>query len=398
MDSVGSLVQRLKTLPGAPRVRRALRDWKQSLRAWRAERRRARLGRVRFIAVTGSAGKTTTTRLLGAILATTGPCTVRSHNNTYPGIVTSLLKAGADDRILVQEMSGERPGAIANACRLLRPEIGIVTRVGGDHRAAHRTLEAIAMEKGRLVEALPATGLAVLNADDPSVKAMAARSRARVVTFGRDPSADVVGTDVAARFPDPLTFVASHAGRSAVIRTQLFGEVWLTPVLAALACAIECGVDLAACARAIAAFPPVFNRYSRHLLDSGADLILDTEKATWWTLDAGLAFVASARASRKTIVIGSLADYPTKRRRAYAAFAREALKVADRLVFTNDYARHLTSPESPFGPDRLLLISERRALTAFLNAETEPGELVYVKGNRPDRLAAIVRDAPPRLD
>lgn len=115
-----------------------------------------------FIGVTGSCGKTTTTELLAAILATEGPTRMGSYENTVKSFPNTVLAVSRRDRFCVNEVSGHKPGVMEGSIRVLQPRIGVVTHVGQDHYTNFRTLDLTAAEKGKLVAALPADGTAVL--------------------------------------------------------------------------------------------------------------------------------------------------------------------------------------------------------------------------------------------
>ena len=149
--------------------------------------RRLTRPQVTHVGVTGSCGKTTTTELIGAVLSSAGACRIGAGRNGLGGVVLNVLSVGYATKFCAQEVSGSSPGRIKPQARLLRPQIGVVTTVGGDHYKTFRSLEATAKEKGRLAESLPRNGVAILNTDDPHVLAMAARTRARVVTYGLSP-------------------------------------------------------------------------------------------------------------------------------------------------------------------------------------------------------------------
>ncbi len=170
---------------------------------WRARARRPRLGHVTFVGVTGSCGKTTTTALIKDVLAEIGPCQgwINEPAGTHQNIRVrrAILSANPKTRYYVYELATIGPGTIAGQLEILRPQIGVVTTIGTDHRSVFRSLEATAKEKGALVESLPPDGVAILNIDDPLVAAMAARTQARVVTYGLSPGADIRGGNVASR-------------------------------------------------------------------------------------------------------------------------------------------------------------------------------------------------------
>ena len=128
--------------------------------------------------MTGSVGKTSTKDLLAAVLATTyvTAANERSFNNEL-GLPLTLLGAPDDTEAVVVEMGARGIGHIELLCDIARPTVGIVTRVEGVHLELFGDLDAVAQAKGELIEALPADGLAVLNADHPVVAAMAAAQR-----------------------------------------------------------------------------------------------------------------------------------------------------------------------------------------------------------------------------
>ena len=141
--------------------------------------------RATAIGVTGSVGKTTTKDMIGAVLGTTyvTHASARSFNNEI-GVPLTLLGAPDDAEMLVLELGARAPQGIASLCELARPSVGVVTRVAAVHTEIFGSIEGVQRAKQELVEALPADGTAVLNADDPRVAAMASATAARVITFG----------------------------------------------------------------------------------------------------------------------------------------------------------------------------------------------------------------------
>jgi len=131
---------------------------------------------VSFIAVTGSAGKTTTKDLIAAVLSSRhrGSKSPGTHNSAH-WVSHTVLGARRGDGFCVHELGATGPGSLDDAIALVRPRIAVVTNVGGDHRSAFRTLDATAAEKAKVVHAVPRAGFAVLNADDPRVLAGMAR-------------------------------------------------------------------------------------------------------------------------------------------------------------------------------------------------------------------------------
>jgi UDP-N-acetylmuramoyl-tripeptide--D-alanyl-D-alanine ligase len=273
---------------------------------------------------------------------------------------------------------------------MLRPQIGVVTTVGGDHYKAYRSLEAVAEEKGKLVQDLPRRGVAILNADDAYVRAMAACTRARVVTYGRFPGVDVRAIEVTSRWPDRLSLTIVFGNESLRIKTKLVGEYWTTSVLAAFCCGITCGLDAGSCANAIADFEPLFARSSVHSIPDGPDYILDTDKAPYWTFEHAFALLREALAPRRTIVIGTVSDYPGAAGSRYRRVARVALQSADRVIFVGPQSGHVTKLSQGELTNRLFSFPTSYQAAKFLSETAFAGELIYIKSSIKDHLERIM--------
>jgi len=293
-------------------------------------------------------------------------------------------------------VSGYPPGAIPQHVRILRPHIGIITTVGTDHYKSFRGLEAVAKEKCQLVQNLSSHGTAILNADDAHVRAMAARTRAKVFTFGRSLDADLRAAEISSVWPDRLSLTVVHEHEKEHVHTQLVGEHWVTSVLAAMACGIVCGVNLNSCARMVERFRPVFGRYSVHKTPGGAVYVLDTRKAPFWTIPSGLAFIKAARAPRKTIVFGTISDYAGASSPKYRKIAREALQVADRVMFVGPHSSHLTRLQQEH-KERLFAFQCTYQASSFLAEHAVCEELIYVKSSISDHLERIALSQVERV-
>ncbi|MBO0825918.1 MAG: UDP-N-acetylmuramoyl-tripeptide--D-alanyl-D-alanine ligase, partial [Actinobacteria bacterium] len=204
-----------------------------------------RVADLTVIGITGSVGKTTTKDLTAQLVETLGPTIApRESFNNEIGHPLTALRVTAQTRYLVSELAARGPGHITQLCRIAPPRLGVVLCVGHAHAGEFGSLDAIAAAKGELPAALPAEGVAVLNADDQRVAAMADRTVARVITFGRGPGADVraerVRSDERGR---PAFLLATPAG-SAQVRLQLYGEHHVTNALAAAALAEQVGMPV----------------------------------------------------------------------------------------------------------------------------------------------------------
>jgi UDP-N-acetylmuramoyl-tripeptide--D-alanyl-D-alanine ligase len=364
------------------------------LRAAHVYRRHALRG-VTFIGVTGSGGKTTTKELAAAVLATrmTGR---RSPGNLTgsPYLERTVMRTRPRDGFCIVEtpLGSEGPQRLEAILRLIRPSIGVVTVIGSDHLSFYGSLEGIAAAKGRLVEVLPARGTAVLNADDPLVRDMARRTRARVITYGLAQDADLRARDVRVRWPERLSFTVRHGDEEVEVRTQFLAEHFLSDVLAALAVGVAMGVPLSEGAAVVEAVPPFGRRLSPVAHPDGYTVVSDDIKAPVWSMPAAFAFVEDARAERKVVVLGTISDYAGNSDKAYAALARQALEAADLVVFVgNNSAKSLRARRGE-GDVALQAFYSVEVAAEFLRAELRRGDLVLLKGSESDRLDLIAAE------
>ncbi len=374
------------------RLRRRLRRFGEFL--WRARARRAQLAHCGcFIAVTGSCGKTTTTLLIEHLLAATGATLEggRNHNTgRYLMKTMACLRRPVD--FVVQEVSGHRPGAVAQVTDHLRIDIAVVTVIGYDHNSAFNLSysdapQAIAAEKGRLVEALQPEGIACLNADDPLVAAMAALTTARVVTFGRSEAADVRAVNVAARWPARLRFDLHVDGRVLAVATRFVGTIMLPNVLAALAVVHASGRDLAVAVAALATVEAEPLHMSVIEGASGRTYVLDTFKAPFWST-ALLAGDLEAIGGRGTmLVLGDMSDMRNDAARRYASVARQASAVADRVLLVGKAVR-AGPPMLREGRENVGSAADLPALARLIASSAE--RLVILKANNALHLEQVV--------
>jgi aminoacyl-tRNA hydrolase len=363
-------------------------------RSWLAAAalKRTVLGGTTFVAVTGSAGKTTTKELLVAILSTH----MRGHGtlataNYLLSVAKLVCATKRSHRFCVVELGLSGPGEIDAQLRIVRPLIGVVTSIGSDHVSAFGSREAIAAEKGNLVESLPEDGVAILNADDPLVAAMGQRSRARVLTHGRSAAADLVADAVDATWPERLRFEVHYQGVRVPVRTQFCGEHWVTPVLAAMAAGVALGIPLPAAADAVACATPMRGRMQPHRTREGIDIVRDDWKAPLWTCDAAIDFLRAARAPRKIAVFGTISDLRGDASRQYERLARRALEVADHVVFAGPWASRVLGVVPPSAGKTIRGYGSVQQASEYVRSIARPGDLVLLKGtNKRDHLERIV--------
>jgi len=342
------------------------------------------------IAITGSCAKTSATKFLGRIVSNHAPSYIGIDRNASRSALKTMLRAPLNTRFFVQEVGISEPGHMAKSVRLLRPQIGIVTTIGQDHYTSFRTLEATAAEKGLLIEALPKSGTAALNADDPHVMGMAARTKASVITYGQTPDADLRAFAIKADWPNRLSFSMTYQGRTARVETDLFGDLMLTALLAAVAGGLSVGIPLEQCAESLKAVPAYPRRQFIHHSAQGMWFINDTFKAPWWSMEQVMNQLKHAKSPRKTIVIGSMSDTGPSGSRKYRQVARHALDIADRVVFVGNKAKHAKKVMPSEAPSNLFIFDSIVDAAEFLETSRIKDELILLKSNKLEHLERLV--------
>ncbi len=346
------------------------------------------LPQIKAIGVTGSCGKTTTVRLIGGILDQEfrGRWSAGDMTSHMGPTVSEILRLRPWHSFYVQELSGHVPVAMARGIRYVRPTIGVVTVVGSDHYKVYRGPDGVAESKGQLIAALPATGTAVLNADDVRVAAMAERTDASIMTFGLAETADVRGTDVKSNWPERLSLTITHRGESRRLQTRLVGTHWTTSILAATAAALAAGATLDACMAGLARTEPTVGRMCPVTLPNGAVVIDDSVKSAYWTMATAIEVMATAQASRKVLVFGTISDYPGAGSPKYRALARDALAVADEVVFVGRNSNNVRKLVEGEGKGRLFMLGSTSDLDRHLRERVRVGDLILMKATLTDHL------------
>jgi UDP-N-acetylmuramoyl-tripeptide--D-alanyl-D-alanine ligase len=359
----------------------------------RARAHRRQLDAVTIVAITGSCGKTSTKDLAAAVLGSRFRAS-KSEDTKNCGLdlAATVLAADPADDFLVQELGAWGPGTLDAGIEFVRPDIAVITNLRNDHFSTLHGPRGAQAEKGKLVRSLPDTGAAVLNWDDPLVRELAAWTRARIISVGTSPDAMLRANEVSARWPDPLTFIASHQAETVPVRTQLLGRHLLGSALAAIGVGLAVGMSVAECAAVLAQVPPTFRRMSPVRQRDGVTFIRDDWKAPADSFPEVLEFMADARAPRKVVVIGQISDFGGRSRAVYERVARDAQAVADTVVFVGERAAELW-PAAPRESGQPLVFRTVRAANEFLRLYLTSGDLVLVKGSGPaDHLDRLILD------
>ncbi len=351
------------------------------------------LWRTTFIAITGSCGKTTAKEVLVAILSERESvvCT-DGTKNSIRAITSVVLRCRPWHRFVVAETGTVGPGDLAAMASILRPDIAVALSVLLEHYSAFRTLENVAAEKARLVESVRAGGLVFLNADDEFVARMEASGGGRVVTFGRAYNADVRARDVVSDWPHRLQFLVEFGDDALEVATRLVGEHQVSPVLAAVAVALNLGCGRNDISTAVQRFQPVVARMQPVGLPSGATLIRDELKCSPAVIEAAFEEMRRASAARKILVFGDVSDTSKSPRERQKKIGRLAAGIFNVLVFIGAHADVAvrSALRNGVAPGQARAFTTVEAAAEFLRTELRAGDLVLLKGKRKEHLTRII--------
>lgn len=346
------------------------------------------------IAVTGSSGKTSTKDLIHQVCSVLGPTvSARGSFNTDVGLPLTVLDADAATRYLVLEMGMRGLGHIARLVDIVTPDIGVVTNVGTAHVGVVGSQEAIAQAKGELVRDLPKQAWAVLNADDPFVRAMPTSAQRR--TFGEGAHADIAARAIALDEQARPSFDLVIDGRSARVDLGLHGEHAVSNALAAAAVGAIVGASVEQIAEALTdARPRSPWRMDVCTTKAGFRVINDAYNANPESMRAGLkALVAMRGPGRTWAVLGAMRELGERSRDEHDAIGRLIVRLdINQLICVGDETKvmHLgASNEGSWGEESRWVPDAPDAL-ALLASEVQPGDVVLVKASRSvglDRLA-----------
>ncbi|WP_436500921.1 UDP-N-acetylmuramoyl-tripeptide--D-alanyl-D-alanine ligase [Actinokineospora sp. HUAS TT18] len=359
---------------------------------------------VTVVGVTGSSGKTSTKDLIAQLLAPMGPTVAPpgSFNNEL-GHPWTVLRADEDTKHLVLELSARGPGHIAALCDVAPPRIGVVVNVGSAHLGEFGSRADIAKTKGELVEKLPADGVAVLNADDPLVAAMADRTAARVVLVGEAAHADVRAEKIELDDQARASFTMITPKGDAEVSLALHGAHHVGNALAAAAVALELGVTPQEIAERLSGASRVSARRMEVTTRAdGVTVVNDSYNANPESVRAALKTLATmARTGerrRSWAVLGVMGELGDSAVAAHDEIGRLAVRLdINRLVVVGDGARAMHQGahlEGSWGEESVL-VADVDAAVALLRAELAPGDVVLVKASK---AAALWRVADALLE
>ncbi len=359
-------------------------------------------GVLRVAAVTGSNGKTTTKNMLGAVLEGEGATVAPAGSfNNHVGAPISMLAIDFDTRFLIVEMGASAIGEISRLISIVTPDVGIVLKVGLAHVGEFGGPDAVETAKSEMVTDLPESAVAILNADDPRVARMAGRTRAQVLRFGLDPTADVSADDIdATSSGTAFTLVADGTRRR--VQLRILGEHHVMNALAAITAARALGVPVERSVPRIEALARA-ERWRMEVLtsDDGVVIINDAYNASPDSMAAALKTLAQVVEpdQRSIAVLGEMAELGEYADDEHDRIGRLVVRLNVRkLIVVGHNARHIHNAaglEGSWDGESVLVATADEAYD-LLRDELRFGDVVLVKSSKSaelrllgDRLAGV---------
>jgi UDP-N-acetylmuramoyl-tripeptide--D-alanyl-D-alanine ligase len=345
------------------------------------------------IGITGSVGKSTTKELVASVLEQRYSTLKNPGNlNNEIGLPLTLLRLSDGHQRVVLEMGLYVPGEIAFLCELAEPHIGVITNVGTVHAERAGSQEAIARGKSELVQALPSApeGVAILNYDDPWVRAMAEQTAARVFYYGLDPQADLWADQVEGLGLDGIRFRLHYRNETLHVRVPLIGRHSVHTALRATAVGLVNGLTWQEIISGLRAGHTQL-RLVAVRAESGALLLDDTYNASPQSTLAALNLLDEMD-GRKVAVLGDMLELGPYERQGHFKVGVRAAEVADILVTVGDKATMIATAALQAGFSSALLDSFENShqVVEHLRDRLKANDVVLVKGSRGMSMDQIV--------
>jgi UDP-N-acetylmuramoyl-tripeptide--D-alanyl-D-alanine ligase len=339
------------------------------------------------IGVTGSSGKTSTKDLLSSVLEHHGETVANVGSlNSEVGVALTVCRITPTTAYLVLEMGSRGIGHIEYLTRMAPPRIGVVLNVGTAHLGEFGSREAIGRAKAELVQALPVTGFAVLNADDPIVRGMANQTQAHVIQVGESASATVRAVDVCLDLQGRAAFTLVTEHGSAPVTLGLHGEHHVGNALAVAAVALVVGMASGDIATALSNARPLSRwRMEVHERDDGVTIVNDAYNANPDSMRAALNALAAMGKGRRTwAVLGEMRELGPESITEHDALGRLAVRLnVSRLVAVGEGTKAIDSGARDEGADgeRSRWVPDLDAAYGLLGQQLVHGDVVLLKSS-----------------
>lgn len=373
--------------PYCLRVENSLAALQQVARFWR------RKLDLRVVGITGSVGKSTTKEVIAEVLSQRYRTLKSPGNlNNEIGLPLTILRLGTGYERAVLEMGFYVPGEIAFLCDIALPQIGVVTNVGTVHAERAGSQEVIARGKSELVQALPASpdGVAVLNYDDPWVRPMAEKTKARIFYYGLDPDADLWADDVEGLGLEGIRFRLHYRKETLHVRVPMIGQHSVHTALRAAAVGLVEGLTWQEIMSGLRSSHTQL-RLVAVRSQSGALLLDDTYNASPESTLAALNLLSELD-GRKVAVLGDMLELGPYEQQGHELVGVRAAEVAEMLVTVGERGHMIAAAARRAGlrSDKVVEFENTEQAVEWLRDHLTGKDVVLVKGSHGIRMDRIV--------
>ncbi len=352
---------------------------------------------VKVVAITGSAGKTTTKDMTAAILELAGPTLKTQGNfNNLIGLPLTIFRLRNCHELAVLELGMNNRGEISRLTRIAEPQVGLITNVGPAHLENLKSLEMIREEKGDLFRNMSPEGIAVINLDDEAVRIVAQEWTGRRVTFSLTGEADVAARDIRPSGNHETEFLLKIGAESGLVRLATAGAHQVLNALAAAACAWACGISREMICRGLNGFTASTGRFCISQLGGGAFLIDDCYNANPSSLREALKTMAGLKGANRSIaVLGDMLELGDEAESYHERLGGFAVECGvDALLLTGNFRKAYAAGARRAGipADRIIFFDQPAEVSEYLRGRLNPGDWILVKGSRRMKLESVVEE------
>ena len=342
----------------------------------------------KVVAITGSAGKTTTKEVSAELLSLRYRVFRNKGNlNNHIGLPLSLLELRSRPEIAVVELGMNHPGEIRTLVGIAQPDVRVWTNVGDAHLGFFASADAIADAKAEILEGADGKSVLVANANDARVMSRAEWFLGRVVTFGIDVDADVRATRVEHRGLEGTSAELQTAAGHATLTTPLLGLGNLSNVLAATAVALQFDIPVSEIVETASRLKPATHRGELLRLPGGITLIDDSYNSSPAALSLALDTLSAATGcARKVAVLGEMLELGDHAESLHRECGRRAAAAGLMLLVTVGGAPSRALAEGAIAaglpPESVISVATRDEAADVALSRVRPGDLILVKGSR----------------
>jgi UDP-N-acetylmuramoyl-tripeptide--D-alanyl-D-alanine ligase len=365
---------------------------------------RSRFPALKVIGITGSIGKTSTKEYTGAVLATAMQVFRSEGNyNSETGLPLSVLRLQPQHEVAVFEMGGgSRMGELSDLAAIAQPQVGVITNVSHSHLASMGTLDNLAFHKGELVRALPPAphGVAVLNYDDERVRAMAATTPARVITYGLNPAADLWADEIESRGLSGVQFTLHRAEEAMRLRLPLLGVHSVHTALRAAAACEAVGMNWKDIVVGLQTGEAQQLRLLVAAGINGTTIIDDSYNANPASMAAALQTLKMlCQEGRAVAVLGDMLELGTGTEEAHRELGRLAATCVERLYVLGEMAQEVArgAAEGGLPAAGIVVAKDHEEISAELIGWLKDGDCVLFKGSRGMRMERVAQSVRASL-